>query len=109
MEKKGKTKKAYFIKGSHFYEGSYKEWIESITLSKEKARNTAKKLNLDLIEKIEKGGDIASRNLKYNPITVEWSERKYIEENISEEDYYYFHLYTERNPMPFKVFEVELD
>jgi hypothetical protein len=51
MEKKGKTKKAYFIKGSHFYEGSYKEWIESITLSKEKARNTAKKLNLDLIEK----------------------------------------------------------
>jgi hypothetical protein len=108
MEKISKNKKAYLVKGSFFSNGYYHEWIEGITLSREKAESIKKKLNRVLLQEIEKGGEIADKNLKSDPKKVEWNERIYSTSTMNEEEYSLFYLYKEKNPMPFKVHEIEL-
>jgi hypothetical protein len=108
MEKRRKNKKAYLVKGSSFSNGDYQEWIESITLSRERADAIKKNLNRELLQEIEKGGEIANKNLKSDPEKVEWNERIYSTGTMNEEEYALFHLYREKNPMPFKVYEIEL-
>lgn len=109
MEKGKNNKKAYLIKGSSFSNGEYHEWIESITLSKERAETIKKNLNADLIKEIEKGGEIAYRNLKSDPSKVEWGQMEYTTGLMDEDEYALFYLYREKNPMPFKIYEVELN
>ena len=108
MEKISKNKKAYIVKGSFFSNGDYHEWIESITHSRERAESIKKTLNRGLLQEIEKGGEIANKNLKSDPEKVEWNERIYSTEAMSEEEYALFYLYKKKNPMPFKVYELEL-
>ena len=108
MEKISKNKKAYLVKGSSFSNGDYREWIESITLSREKAELIKEKLNLELLQKIEKGGEIADKNLKSDQEKTEWNKRIYSTEAMNEEEYALFYLYKKKNPMPFKVYEIEL-
>jgi hypothetical protein len=108
MEKISKSKKAYIVKGSSFSNGDYREWIEGITLSRERAESIKKTLNRELLQEIEKGGEIADKNLKSDPEKVEWNERIYSTGTMNEDEYALFYLYKKKNPMPFKVYEIEL-
>lgn len=108
MGKRESSKKVYVIKGEYFYGGNHREWIERITLSKERAIEIKNILNRELIAEIERGGEIAYQNLKVNPEKVEWNNRQYFTDDMSDEEYCLFYLYVKKNPIPFKIFEMEL-
>ena len=101
-------KKAYIIKGEYFYGGNNREWIERITLSKERAIEIKNRLNVDLLAEIERGGEIAHKNLKVIPEKTEWNNRQYFTNDMSDEEYCLFYLYVQKNPIPFKIYEMEL-
>lgn len=104
-----KKRKVYLIKGSFMLDNNRQEWIEKITTSREKASKIKKSLNLKLLETIEKGGSIAYKNLKSDTSKVEFHNREYTIGLMNEEEYSLFYLYRTKNPMPYKIYEEDLD
>jgi hypothetical protein len=104
-----KKRKAYIIKGSFMLNNTRQEWIEKITTSKKKAIKIRKTLNLRLLEMIEKGGEIAYKNLKSNTDKVHFHNREYTIGLMNEEEYSLFYLYRTKNPMPYRIQEEILD
>lgn len=104
-----KKRKVYLIKGSFISDNNRHEWIEKITTSKEKAVKIKKDLNVKLLETIEKGGSIAYKNLKSDTSKVEFHNREYTIGLMNEEEYSLFYLYRSKNPMPYKIYEEDLD
>ncbi len=102
------NKKAYIIRGSVIEEGSRKEWIEKITISKERAEKIKKDLNNSLVKKIEKGKDVFDLYLKDKNNKVPWDEMEFYTEKMNEEEFEKFCIYRYGTKMPFKIEVLDL-
>jgi hypothetical protein len=102
------NKKAYIIKGSAI-EGEYRnEWIEKITISKNRAEKIKLDLNKSLIKQIEKGKDVFDLYLKDKESDIPWEKMEFHTEKMNEEEFDLFCSYRYGTKFPFRIEEVEL-
>jgi len=102
------NKKAYIIRGSVIEEGSRKEWIEKITISKERAEKIKKDLNISLVKKIERGKDVFDLYLKDKNNKAPWDEMEFHTDKMNEDEFDHFCMYRYGTKLPFRIDEVEL-
>jgi hypothetical protein len=102
------NKKAYIIKGSAMEAGSRNEWIEKITISKDRAEKIKKDLNKSLIKQIEKGKEIFDLYLKDKDSDIPWEKMEFHTEKMNENEFEFFCSYRYGTKFPFRIEEVEL-
>ena len=102
------NRKAYLIKGSKIESGERKSWIEKVTISRSKAEEIKKNLNLSQIEEIEKGKEIFDRYIKENQEGSLWDEKIFHTEKMTEDEFKYFCYYRYGTKLPFTIHEMEL-
>jgi hypothetical protein len=102
------NRKAYLIKGSKIEEGERKSWIEKVTISKSKAEEIKKSLNLSQMEEIEKGKEIFDRYIKEEQEETLWGDKNFHTDKMSEDEFKYFCYYRYGTKLPFTIHEMEL-
>lgn len=103
------NRKAYIIKGSTIIEGARKEWIEKITISKERAEKIKKDLNNSLLKEIEKGKDIFDLyRKKKDEESTSWENMEFHTDKMNEDEYTSFCYYRYGTKLPFRIEESEL-
>ncbi|NBU99378.1 MAG: hypothetical protein EBS19_14420 [Spirochaetia bacterium] len=103
------NKKAYIIKGSEMSDGSRREWVESITISRNRAEKIKNNLNRSLIIHIEKGKEISDLYLKDKNPDIPWENMEFHTEKMNWEEFDFFCSYRYRTKLPFRIEEVNLD
>ena len=102
------NKKAYIIKGSAIEDGSRNEWIESITISKNRAEKIKNDLNTSLIKHIEKGKEVFDLYLKDKDTDISWENMEFHTEKMNEKEFDFFCSYRYGTKLPFRIEEVDL-
>jgi hypothetical protein len=102
------NKKAYIIKGSAIEGESRNEWIEKITISKNRAEKIKSDLNKSLIKQIEKGKDVFDLYLKDKDSDSPWEKMEFHTEKMNEKEFDLFCSYRYGTKFPFRIEEVEL-
>lgn len=100
--------KAYIIKGSVIDSGERIEWIEGITTSKNRAEKIKKKLNISLLESIEKGREVFDLYLKENEDNLGWEKMEFHTEKMNEKEFDYFCSYRYGTKLPFKIEQIDM-
>ena len=88
--------------------GSRNEWIEKITISKDRAEKIKKDLNKSLIKQIEKGKEIFDLYLKDKDSDIPWEKMEFHTEKMNENEFEFFCSYRYGTKFPFRIEEVEL-
>ena len=101
-------KKVYLIKGVLVDTDGIKEWIESITASKERANKIKAQLNNSLEAEIMISKEIFDKYTKKGSEELEWNEMEFHTDNMSDEEFEMFCIYRYGTKMPFKIEEAEL-
>jgi hypothetical protein len=102
------SKKVYLIKGVLVDTEGIKEWIESITASKERANKIKARLNDSLEAEIMISKEIFDKYTKKGSEELEWSKMEFHTDNMSDEEFEMFCIYRYGTKMPFKIEEAEL-
>jgi len=102
------SKKVYLIKGVLVDTEGIKEWIESITASKERANKIKARLNDSLEAEIMISKEIFDRYTKKGSEQLEWNKMEFHTDNMSDEEFETFCIYRYGTKMPFKIEEAEL-
>jgi hypothetical protein len=96
-------KKVYLIKGASVDTDGTKEWIESITASKERANKIKARLNHSLEAEIMISKEIFDKYTKEGSEELEWSKMEFYTDNMSDEEFEKFCVYRYGTKMPFKI------
>jgi len=102
------NRKAYIIRGSVIEEGSRKEWIEKITISKDRAEKIKVSLNNSLIKEIEKGKEVFDLYLKNSDDNPNWEEMEFHTEKMNDKEFTSFCSYRYGKSLPFRIEEMDL-
>ena len=102
------SKKVYLIKGVLVDTDGIKEWIESITASKERANKIKAQLNNSLEAEIMISKEIFDKYTKKGSEELEWNKKEFHTDNMSDEEFEMFCIYRYGTKMPFKIEEAEL-
>ena len=102
------SKKVYLIKGVLVDTDGIKEWIESITASKERANKIKAQLNNSLEAEIMISKEIFDKYTKKGSEELEWNKMEFHTDNMSDEEFEMFCIYRYGTKMPFKIEEAEL-
>jgi hypothetical protein len=97
------SRKVYLIKGASFDTEGSKEWIESITASKERANKIKSQLNRSLEEEIIVSKEIFDRYTKEGSKELEWEKMEFHTDNMTDEEFEKFCIYRYGTKMPFKI------
>ena len=96
-------KKVYLIKGALVDTGGTKEWIESITASKERANKIKAQLNHSLEAEIIISKEIFDKYTKEGSEELEWGKMEFHTDNMSDDEFEKFCIYRYGTKMPFKI------
>ena len=97
------SKKVYLIKGALVDTEGTKEWIESITASKERANKIKAQLNRSLEDEIIVSKEIFDKYTKEGSEELECSKMEFYTDNMSDEEFEKFCVYRYGTKMPFKI------
>jgi len=97
------NKKVYLIKGSLVDTEGIKEWIESITVSKERANKIKARLNDSLESEIMVSKEIFDRYTKKGSEELEWNKMEFHTDNMTDDEFEKFCIYRYGTKMPFKI------
>lgn len=97
------AKKVYLIKGASVDTNGTKEWIESITASKERANKIKAQLNRSLEDEIIVSKEIFDMYTKEGSKELEWSKMEFNTDNMTDEEFEKFCIYRYGTKMPFKI------
>ena len=97
------SKKVYLIKGVLVDTDGTKEWIESITASKERANKIKAQLNRSLEDEIIVSKEIFDKYTKEGSEELEWSKMEFHTDNMSDDEFEKFCIYRYGTKMPFKI------
>jgi len=96
-------KKVYLIKGVLVDTDGTKEWIESITASKERANKIKAQLNRSLEDEIIVSKEIFDKYTKEGSEELEWGKMEFHTDNMSDDEFEKFCIYRYGTKMPFKI------
>jgi hypothetical protein len=102
------SKKVYLIRGSSLDSGGKKEWIESITASKERANKIKAQLNHSLESEIIISKEIFDKYTKEGSEELEWGKMEFSTDNMTDEEFEKFCIYRYGTKMPFKIEVLDL-
>jgi len=102
------SKKVYLVKGALVDTEGKKEWIESITVSKEKANKIKAQLNNSLEAEIITSKEIFDKYTKEGSRELEWGKMEFSTDNMSDEEFEKFYIYRYGTKMPFKIEVLDL-
>jgi hypothetical protein len=97
------SKKVYLIKGVLVDTDGTKEWIESITASKERANKIKSQLNRSLEDEIIISKEIFDKYTKEGSEELEWGKMEFHTDNMSDDEFEKFCIYRYGTKMPFKI------
>ena len=97
------SKKVYLIKGVLVDTDGTKEWIESITASKERANKIKARLNSSLEDEIIISKEIFDKYTKEGSEELEWGKMEFHTDNMSDDEFEKFCIYRYGTKMPFKI------
>lgn len=97
------SKKVYLIKGVLVDTDGTKEWIESITASKERANKIKARLNRSLEDEIIISKEIFDKYTKEGSEELEWGKMEFHTDNMSDDEFEKFCIYRYGTKMPFKI------
>jgi hypothetical protein len=97
------SKKVYLIKGVLVDTDGTKEWIESITASKERANKIKAQLNRSLEDEIIVSKEIFDKYTKEGSEELEWGKMEFHTDNMSDDEFEKFCIYRYGTKMPFKI------
>jgi hypothetical protein len=97
------NKKVYLIKGSLVDTYGTKEWIESITASKERANKIKSRLNRTLEDEIIISKEIFDKYTKEGSEELEWGKMEFHTDNMTDDEFEKFCIYRYGTKMPFKI------
>ena len=97
------NKKVYLIKGVLVDIDGTKEWIESITASKERANKIKSGLNRILEDEIITSKEIFDKYTKEGSEKLEWGKMEFHTDNMTDGEFEKFCVYRYGTKMPFKI------
>jgi hypothetical protein len=97
------SKKVYLIKGVLVDTDGTKEWIESITASKERANKIKSQLNRSLEDEIIVSKEIFDKYTKEGSRELEWDKMEFHTDNMNDDEFEKFCIYRYGTKMPFKI------
>jgi hypothetical protein len=97
------SKKVYLIKGALVDTEGKKEWIESITASKERANKIKARLNDSLEAEIMISKEIFDKYTKEGSEELEWGKMEFHTDNMTDDEFEKFCIYRYGTKMPFKI------
>jgi hypothetical protein len=97
------SKKVYLIKGALVDTEGKKEWIESITASKERANKIKAQLNRSLEDEIIVSKEIFDKYTKEGSEELEWGKMEFHTDNMTDDEFEKFCIYRYGTKMPFKI------
>lgn len=97
------NKKVYLIKGALVDTDGTKEWIESITVSKERANKIKSRLNRTLEDEIIISKEIFDKYTKEGSKKLEWDKMEFHTDNMTDDEFEKFCIYRYGTKMPFKI------
>jgi hypothetical protein len=97
------SKKVYLIKGVLVDTEGTKEWIESITASKERANKIKARLNRSLEDEIIVSKEIFDKYTKEGSGELEWGKMEFHTDNMTDDEFEKFCIYRYGTKMPFKI------
>jgi hypothetical protein len=97
------SKKVYLIKGVLVDTEGIKEWIESITASKERANKIKARLNDSLEAEIMISKEIFDKYTKEGSEELEWGKMEFHTDNMTDDEFEKFCIYRYGTKMPFKI------
>ena len=102
------SKKVYLIRGSSLDSEGKKEWIESITASKERANKIKAQLNHSLEAEIIISKEIFDKYTKEGSEELEWGKMEFSTDNMTDKEFEKFCIYRYVTKMPFKIEVLDL-
>ena len=102
------AKKVYLVKGALVDTDGKKEWIESITASKERANKIKAQLNHSLEAEIIISKEIFDKYSKEGSEELEWGKMEFRTDNMTDEEFEKFCIYRYGTKMPFKIEVLDL-
>lgn len=97
------SKKVYLIKGTSVDSEGTKEWIESITASKQRANKIKTQLNCSLEDEIIVSKEIFDRYTKGESKELEWNKMEFHTDDMTDDEFEKFCIYRYGTKMPFKI------
>lgn len=102
------SKKVYLIKGTSVDAEGTKEWIESITASKQRANKIKAQLNHLLEDEIIVSKEIFDMYTKEESKELAWDKMEFHTDDMTDDEFEKFCIYRYGTKMPFKIEVLDL-